>query len=152
MSRATRGTAALFTLILGVTLTLAACNRDEPDSEVGEPDVAVEEQALEVTGVALGRAIGADRNVVEESGTFGPGDTIYASVGTEGTGSGTLAARWTFEDGQVVDEGSHPVGGGAQVSEFHVSKPDGWPAGHYEVAIMLNGEEVERKGFDVETP
>jgi hypothetical protein len=38
---------------------------------------------------------------------------------------------------------------GASVTEFHVSKPDGWPAGHYEVAISLNGTEVARNGFDV---
>ena len=66
------------------------------------------------------------------------------------TASGTLAARWTFEDGQVVDEESRSVSG-VQVSEFHLSHPDGWPAGHYEVIISLDGEEVERSGFDVST-
>ncbi len=88
--------------------------------------------------------------VTEEIGDFAPTDTIYASVETSGTGSGTLSARWTFEDGQVVDEGSQPVSGSG-VTEFHISNPAGWPAGHYEVAVSLDGDEVERSGFDVTT-
>ena len=152
MMRARHGANALLALLLGASLTALACNRDDTAAEQAEDtDIAVEEPALDVTNVALGRSIGSDKRVVEEVGDFAPGDTIYASVATEGAGSGTLAARWTFEDGQVVDESSHPIGGGAQVSEFHVSKPDGWPAGHYEVVILLNGQEADRKGFDVGT-
>jgi hypothetical protein len=146
MSRAKRGTSALLALLLTGALAAMACNRKEPAEDT---DVAVEEApALDVSDVALGRSIGADKKVLGEVGSFAPGDTVYASVETAGTGSGTLAARWTFEDGQVVDETSQSVSG-AQVVEFHVSKPDGWPAGHYEVVISLNGAEVERSGFDV---
>lgn len=149
--RARFGWNAILALLLAGSLTSFGCNREEPAAEQAEEtDIAVEEPALDVSNVALGRSIGADKKVVEEIGNFAPGDTIYASVETEGAGSGTLAARWTFEDGQVVDESSHPIGGGAQVSEFHVSKPDGWPVGHYEVVILLNGQEADRKGFDVE--
>lgn len=149
--RARFGWNAILALLLAGSLTSLGCNREEPAAEQAEEtDIAVEEPALDVSNVALGRSIGADKKVVEEIGNFAPGDTIYASVETEGAGSGTLAARWTFEDGQVVDESSHPIGGGAQVSEFHVSKPDGWPVGHYEVVILLNGQEADRKGFDVE--
>jgi len=147
MSRAMRGPGALLALLLAGALTALACGNEEPAEDT---DLAVEEApALDVTNVSLGRSIGPDNRVVEEVGSFAPGDSIYASVETEGTGSGTLTARWTFEDGQVVDEGSHPVGGGAQVSEFHISKPDGWPVGHYEVVILLDGQEAERQGFDV---
>ena len=151
MIRVERGLVAVLASLFAV-LTPLACNRDEPAAEQAEEtDVAVEEtRELEVIDVALGRSIGADKKVVDELGAFAPGDTIYATVETEGADSGTLAVRWTFEDGQVVDESSHPIGGGAQVSEFHVSKPDGWPAGHYEVVILLNGQEVDRRGFDVE--
>jgi hypothetical protein len=143
-----RGTSALLSILLTGMLAAMACDRQEPAEDT---DIAVDEApSLDVTDVSLGRSIGSDNRVVEEIGDFAPMDTIYASVETEGTGSGTLAARWTFEDGQVVDEGSQSVSG-AQVTEFHVSNPDGWPAGHYEVIISLNGEEVERSGFDVAT-
>lgn len=145
-----RRTSALLSIFLSGMLGLMACDREEPAEDI-DTDVAVEEApSLDVTDVALGRSIGPDNRVVEEIGDFSPTDTIYATVETEGTGSGTLAARWTFEDGQVVDEGSQSVSG-AQLTEFHVSNPDGWPAGHYEVIISLDGEEVERSGFDVTT-
>jgi len=148
VSRSTRGITALLALLLAGSLTAMACNREEPAAD-GDTDIAVDEApVLAVTNVSLGRSIGADKKVMAEVGDFAPNDTIYASVETSGTGSGTLAARWTFEDGQVVEEGSQSVSG-ASVTEFHVSKPDGWPAGHYEVAISLNGTEVERSGFDV---
>jgi hypothetical protein len=143
-----RRTSALLPILLSGMLGLMACDREEPAEDT---DTELEEApSLDVTDVALGRSIGPDNRVVEEIGDFGPTDTIYATVETEGTGSGTLAARWTFEDGQVVDEGSQSVSG-AQLTEFHVSKPDGWPAGHYEVIISLDGQEVERSGFDVTT-
>jgi hypothetical protein len=145
-----RGASALLSILLAGALVAMACDREEP-AEDTDTDIAVEEApSLDVTDVALGRSIGSDNRVVEEIGDFAPRDTIYATVETEGTGSGTLVARWTFEDGQVVDEESRSVSG-AQVSEFHVSHPDGWPAGHYEVIILLDGEEVERSGFDVST-
>jgi len=145
-----RGASALLSILLAGALVAMACDREEA-AEDTDTDIAVEEApSLDVTDVALGRSIGSDNRVVEELGDFAPTDTVYATVETEGTGSGTLAARWTFEDGQVVDEGSRSVSG-AQVTEFHLSHPDGWPAGHYEVIISLDGEEVERSGFDVTT-
>lgn len=148
MMRARRGAGSLLALMACGMLAVAGCNREEP-VEDADTEIAVEEApTLDVTGVALGRSIGDDNRVVEEVGDFAPADTIYVSVETEGTGNGTLAARWTFEDGQVVDEGSRSVSG-AQVTEFHVSHPDGWPAGHYEVIISLDGEEIERSGFDI---
>jgi hypothetical protein len=150
MRRVKRGTGALLAILVAGMLGLTACDREEP-AEDTDTDVAVEgAPSLDVTDVALGRSIGPDNRVVEEIGDFAPADTIYATVETEGTGSGTLTARYTFEDGQVIDEGSQSVSG-AGVTEFHVSNPDGWPAGHYEVIISLDGEEVERSGFDVTT-
>jgi hypothetical protein len=107
---------------------------------------------VQITDVTLGRAVGADRAVTEATTTFEPNDTIYVSVRTSGTASSaTLAARWTFEDGQVVDESSQTIAPtGTEVTEFHVSKPDGWPAGAYEVAISLDGVPVETQSFTVE--
>jgi hypothetical protein len=33
--------------------------------------------------------------------------------------------------------------------EFHVSKPDGWPAGDYEVEVMLDGQAPGSKKLTV---
>ena len=151
MSAARRWTSGLLALLLTATLSAMACEREETTETADDTDIVEDAgPALDVSDVALGRSVGSDMRVTEELGDFAPTDTIYAAVETSGTGSGTLSARWTFEDGQVVDEGSQSVSG-AGVTEFHVSNPAGWPAGHYEVVISLDGEEVERSGFDVTT-
>jgi hypothetical protein len=42
-----------------------------------------------------------------------------------------LRSRWTFEDGQVVNESQNIASSGPAVTEFHISKPDGWLVGKY---------------------
>ena len=149
MSAAGRWTSGLLAILLTATLSAVACQREDATDTDNDTDIVEDAgPTLDVSDVALGRSIGTDMRVTEEIGDFAPTDTIYATVETSGTGSGTLSARWTFEDGQVVDEGSQSVSG-AGVTEFHVSNPAGWPAGHYEVVISLDGDEVERAGFDV---
>lgn len=149
MSAAGRWTSGLLAVLLSLGLAAMACQRDEATDTADDTEIVEDAgPTLDVSDVALGRSIGSDMRVTEEVGDFGPADTIYASVETSGTGSGTLSARWTFEDGQVVDEGSQSVSG-AGVTEFHVSNPAGWPDGHYEVIISLDGDEVDRSGFDV---
>src|SRR3546814_14271558 len=87
------------------------------------------------------------------STTFAPSDTIYASVATSTSDPaasvpGTLSAKWTFEDGQVVNEESKSVNlTGAGNTEFHIAKPDGFPAGNYKVEISLDGNVVQSKDF-----
>ena len=107
--------------------------------------------AVHVTGVQLGRAIGPDGRVTAETDEFKPNDTIYASVATDGVAqSATLSARWTFQDGQVVDTTSRAIAPtGAAATEFHISKPSGFPKGNYKVEIMLNGTTAQTKDFKV---
>src|SRR3546814_2726190 len=99
--------------------------------------------------------LGADMKVGAPSTTFAPGDTIYASVATSTSDPaasvpGTLSATWTFEDGQVVNEESKSVNlTGAGNTEFHIAKPDGFPAGSYKVEISLDGNVVQSKDFSV---
>ena len=38
---------------------------------------------------------------------------------------------------------------GAGLTNFEVSKPDGWPVGKYKVEISLNGAVVQTKDFEV---
>lgn len=130
---------------------LAACGGDESE-EMPAPQEMETSEALRVTDVNLGSSINPDRSVSAPMSDFAPTDTIYASVATEGTTSGaTLVARWQYEDGQVVDETSQPISPTAPAyTEFHISMPDGLPAGAYSVEILLNGESVASESFDVE--
>jgi hypothetical protein len=50
----------------------------------------------------------------------------------------------------VVDESSRNIStSGEDVTEFHISKPSGWPKGKYTVQILLNGAPVESEEFEV---
>jgi hypothetical protein len=100
-----------------------------------------------VTMVDLGNAIGADNRVTVPSTTFAKGDTIHASVATDGA-AGNLTAKWTFGD-QVVDTQDKAVAAGPQVTEFSVTKPDGWPVGKYKLEVSSNGTVVQTREFEV---
>jgi hypothetical protein len=106
--------------------------------------------AVHVADVTLGKHIGADKKVTDGTDTFSPKDSIYASVHTTGTNSGKITARWTFQDGQTVDERSESIAGkGDDYTEFHISKPSGWPAGKYTLHVLVDGNEVQTKDFTV---
>jgi uncharacterized protein YfaS (alpha-2-macroglobulin family) len=104
-----------------------------------------------VSRIELGTAVGADGRITAPAATFAPADTIYVSVLTEGQAPGaTLSARWTYEDGQLVSEGRETLGAsGGAATEFHIAKPDGWPAGRYRVEIALNGRPAGAREFEV---
>lgn len=138
--------------IAGAALIAAACGRDS-ETDIGS-DAAVETAAapLSVDEVRLGKTLGADRRVTEESDDFRPTETVYASVRTSGTAANAvLVARWTYQDGQVVSVDSQTIApSGTDVTEFHISNPGGWPAGEYRLTVLLDGREVGSKEFEVE--
>lgn len=109
-----------------------------------------------VNNVDLGNAVGADMRVTAPMSTFAPKDTIYAAVST-GTSdpaasvAGKLGAKWTHIDSnQTVHEESRDLTfAGDGVTDFQISKPDGWPTGKYKVEIMLDGAVVQTREFEV---
>jgi hypothetical protein len=105
--------------------------------------------AMTITSVDLGTAIGSDNRVAAPMTEFIKTDTIHASVATDGSAAGTLGARWTFQDGQVVHTEDKSVAAGPQITEFSVSKPDGWPAGKYKLEVLRDGKPVQTREFSV---
>jgi hypothetical protein len=106
--------------------------------------------AARVASVALGSALDPAKRVVAPKSSFAPTDTIYASVATEGWAAPvTLTARWTFEDGQLVNESSQTTEPGPGTTEFHIGKPSGWPAGSYQVEILADGASTAVQRFEV---
>ena len=132
---------------LGLLLGVAACGKKAQETSAVPPAPA----AVSVTAVELGRAIGGDKRVTDKTDQFKPNDVIYAAVLTSGTSTNaSLKARWTYEDGQVVNESEQAIAPtGDAVSEFHISKPSGWPAGKYKVEVLLNGSSAQTKDFQV---
>ena len=109
-----------------------------------------------VNSVDLGNAVGADMRVTAPMSTFAAKDTIYAAVST-GTSdpaasvAGKLGAKWTHVDSNqtVHEETKDLTFAGDGVTDFQISKPDGWPTGKYKVEIMLDGAVVQTREFEV---
>ena len=131
--------------------TTPAATTPAPMPETPPPATTVPPAAapasLTVTTLDLGNAIGADNHIAAPTTSFSTKDTIHASVATDGPG-GNLSAKWTMGD-KVVDTQDKTVAAGPQVTEFSISKPDGWPAGHYTVQVSANGNVLQSRDFDV---
>ncbi len=152
----TRGTRVQL-LALALAFGAAACaKKDDATTDnvaAGTVDTAgaVATAAFKVSDVKLGKSLNADKTIKDNADDFGVRDTIYASVKTQGSATGaTLTARWTFQDGQVVEEQSQTINAtGDAITEFHVMKATAWPKGTYKLSIMLNGAEVETEDFEI---
>ena len=152
-------TRILFTLLVSAALALAACGKkDEPKvapapTPTSTPTPAPAPAPVAVSNVTAGKAIGADKKVTAPTDAFAKTDTMYVSVDTTGTGTAKLDAKWTYLKGgkvAVVKEDSMTVNTtGPATNEFHVSKPDGWPAGDYQVEVMLDGKPAGTKKLTV---
>ncbi len=148
--------------LAAVVLSLNACGKKE---EAPKPQAAPTPTSAPITvpppvvagvtvgSVTLGNAIGASKKVATASDGFGRKDTIYASIDTTGTGSATLKAKWTFRKGgqeSLVKEDKQMIAPtGPATSEFHISKPDGWPVGDYQVEISVDDKPANIKTFTV---
>ena len=141
------------------TVALAGCKKkddaamttppaSEPATPATMPAPAPAPTPATVVSVDLGSAVGADNKVTMASTSFATKDTIHASVATDGAG-GKLNAKWTYQDGQTVDSQDKDVASGPQVTDFSISKPDGWPAGKYKVEVSLDGNVVQSRDFEV---
>jgi len=141
------------TSILALTLAAvlsAACTRSSENSDAtGTTGTGV---GVRVSQVDMGRSLNADKTINDNTDSFKPNDTIYASIATEGTApTATLKARWTYQDGQVVNESTQTIAPtGDARTEFHISKPDGWPTGKYKLEVFLNGSSAATRDVEVE--
>ncbi len=145
-------------LVAAATLLVAGCKKKEAPAASPEaaapapaPQAAPPVQPVNVATIKLGKQIDADKAVATSMTTFGPRDTIYASVATTGTAaSANLTAKWTFQTGQLVDSTTETIAPtGSANTEFHISKRSAWPAGQYKVEIFLDGKSVGVQEFEV---
>jgi hypothetical protein len=151
------------TLALIGCIALFGCKKKEETPPPPPPDVTTSTAPattdttpavvpFKVVSMDLGKAVGADQKITEAATTFGPKDTIYVSVASEGTApSAKLKAKWTFGDkDQAVDEKEVTITPtGPANTEFHISKKTPWPAGKYKVEILADGTSAGTKEFEV---
>ena len=119
-------------------------------------DTAPVAATASVSGVDLGNAVGADMRVTAPMTSFAPTDTIYVAVSTATSDPaasvpGKLGAKWTHVDSsQTVHEETKDITfAGDGVTDFQISKPDGWPVGKYLVEVALDGNVVQTREFTV---
>jgi hypothetical protein len=140
---------------LGLVLAVGAssCNKkaDQTATSTETTTPSTTTEPVQVVAVDLGKNIGEDKQVTEKIETFKPGDTIYASIHTSGgSPESKLGVKWTFQDGQVVDQSEQAIApNGAAATEFHISKPDGLPPGNYKVEVFVDGSPVQSREFKV---
>ena len=133
-------------------LALGACNKQDDARLADSPAAAVPvtdaPKPLEVGDIDMGRHIGADRKITDKTDDFAPKDTIFASVDTKNAGTGKLTARWTGEDGKVVNEESQTIAPtGDATTAFFIVAPAA--LGKYTLHVLLNDNEVKTKDVTV---
>lgn len=152
----------VFATVAALALTLNACGKKEPapvpqaapaPTSVPVPAPPPVMAGVSVGAINLGNAVGAGKKVAFAIDNFGKKDTIFASVDTTGTGTATLKAKWTYRKGgkeSLVKEDKQTIAPtGPATSEFHISKPDGWPLGDYQVEISVDDKPAQSKSFTV---
>jgi hypothetical protein len=109
-------------------------------------------EPLKVTSIQLGRSLNADRTVAGHTTVFDRDDTIYLSVTTSGTGSGSLEVHWKYGS-RVLDRPKKQVNArGGAVTEFSLQSTEGlWP-GDYTVQVSLDGQPAGTRTFRVQKP
>jgi len=147
-------------LVAAASMVLAACGKNEPPPAPPPPAPAAvpapppPPAGVTLSSVSLGKAVGADKKVSASTEAFAKGDTIHASIDTTGAGTATVMAKWSFsKDGKTVsvkEESATLNATGPATTEFHISKPDGWPAGDYQVEILVDGKSAATKSFKVQ--
>ena len=148
---------------LAATLALSACKKPEPAAPPPAPEttapapapIAAPVAAASGVSVDLGNSLGAGTRVAVAASGCGSADTIFAAVATRtadaaATVPGKRSAKWTYQDGQTVNEESRDLNlTGDGVTAFQISMPGGLPAGQYKVEISLDGAVVQSKDFEV---
>lgn len=143
---------ALLACVL-LALALPACKRNTESPIAPTPPVS-STPAFRVTSVDVGNMIDTSKRVANPGSEFTPADTIYASVVSEGSSPEvSMVARWTYQDGQVVNETKQVIAPtGPAVTEFHIARASGWPAGKYKVEVTANGSPAGSREFEVKEP
>lgn len=142
--------------ILALMISVVACRKkdeaytDTATTTIPPPAPAV--APLKVGEIDVGKGLNPDMTLKDETDDFGVRDTIYVAVKTEGASAGSrLAAKWTYQTGQTVNESSQNISpsGGESRHEFHIAKASAWPRGDYKVEITLDGVSAGTKDFSI---
>lgn len=104
---------------------------------------------LRVTTIQTGKSLNSDKSVGNHTTQFKPDDTMFASVLTDGPGSGTIGVRWKYS-GRLVSEETKSVSyRDHAATEFHIQNSSGFPPGDYSVEILVDGQSFATRALRV---
>lgn len=156
--RTTRRVASFASALL-LTAALAACNKkddttltDTTSLGTTTSTIALDTAPIRVRDIQVGKGVGSDKKVGNQTSEFAVRDTMYVAVITDGAArDARLSTKWTYNERQVVDESTQTISpaGGETATEFHVTKKTAWPKGKYKVEVMLNGVSAGTKDLEV---
>jgi hypothetical protein len=143
-------------VIAGSLAMIGACSRNSSTTQTSDHPMSTQQQApadVAVSHIEIGRHVDADKPVTDVTREFKPGDTVYASVLTNGAAQNAeMMVRWTYQDGQIVDETTQTISPtGNAATEFHIAKPEGLATGKYKVEVFVNGKSAGTEEFEIKT-
>ena len=153
MKNTTISTAVLTALL--ATVALAGCKKKEDTADNNAQPAAMTPAAtapaapepmtaaagVNVSSVTVGKTAAADKSVATVA-LFAPKDDIIVSVRTDGTANNAnVAAKLTFQDGQVAGEQTQALNTtGAETTNVTFKNAKGWPAGKYRAEVSVDGK------------
>ncbi len=155
----TTARAAALASALVFSVALAACGKKDEGTLVDTTavgtqtaTVSLDTTPIRVSDIQVGKSIGTDMKVANQSTDFGVRDTMYVAVITDGAAKDAkISTKWMFNGTRVVNESSKTISptGGTNATEFHIDKKTAWPKGKYTVEVMLNGASAGTKDLEV---
>ncbi len=128
-------TLLVVTAVIALGFVTAACRPSGP---------------LRVTTIQTGKSLNSDKSVGNHTTRFKPDDTMFASVLTDGPGSGTIGVRWRYA-GRLVSEETRDVSyRDHAATEFHIQNSSGFPPGDYTVEILVDGQSFATRSLRVD--
>lgn len=156
MKKTSISTAVLAALL--ATVALAGCKKKEDTADNNSqpaamtpaepapmtpaaPEPMAAAAGVNVTAVTVGKTAAADKSVATVA-LFAPKDDIIVSVRTDGAANNAnVAAKLTFEDGQVAGEQNQALNTtGADTTNVTFKNAKGWPAGKYRAEVTVDGK------------
>lgn len=140
----------------GVATLFVACacaSSGGDDAEYDENGQVVQYTDVRIVGLDLGRGVDALGNITDKTGTFAPGDTVYAVVRTTGSSPlTTLAIRWKNARGDQLDGKNIIIRPSGDTSYlFRLNYPGELGPGQYSLDLRVNWAVRKDTSFVVST-
>ncbi len=142
-------------LTLGLTVSLAACNAGNPNSDANPAVAHAHKKSytppVDITRIDLGKTVASDSSSTAFPVIFRPTDTIHAVVTSEGAAKNVaMMAKWLSPNGGVVSKSEQTINPkGTQRTSFELMNKTALPAGQYTLEIDLNGQAAATIVFSI---